>query len=97
MGVEKLIKKSHTKGNVNVPEGYDPNMDEMAGWNGGKNIEILNNPKVRMGELISGGSCASARGLAKVAAIMANKGTLNGQSLMSEATWQEMHSEAKPE
>lgn len=40
---------------------------------------------------------ASARGLAKLAAFMANKGTLNNQTLITEEAWYDIMSEPKKE
>jgi hypothetical protein len=45
-----------------------------------------------MAEHHSMGHHGSARGMAKLAAFMANKGTFQGQKLMSEATWEDFHS-----
>ena len=53
------------------------------------------------GENPSGTVCASAKALAKLAAFMANKGTLKinneDYQLISEHTWWLMHSDPKPE
>jgi CubicO group peptidase (beta-lactamase class C family) len=38
---------------------------------------------------------ASARGLSKLAVIMANKGHFRGKRLLSEETWDKMHSSPK--
>ena len=38
---------------------------------------------------------ASARNLAKLAAFMANKGTLDGKQLLSEDGWNKLHGEPK--
>ena len=35
----------------------------------------------------------TARAMAKLGAFMANKGSLNGQTLMSEECWNEIHSD----
>ena len=37
---------------------------------------------------------ATAQGLAKLAAFMANKGTLGGKQLMSEEVWNDFHTDA---
>ena len=48
---------------------------------------------IRKGEFPSGNVHASARGLAKLASSMANKGKmLDGSSIISEDTWNLMHS-----
>ena len=46
-----------------------------------------------MGETVSAGTQASARGLAKLAAFLANKGTFNGQVLLNEESYNDMMSE----
>jgi hypothetical protein len=61
-------------------------------------VELYNSEVIRKGELCSAGSQCNARGLGKLAAIMANKGQPLGDQeenkpLMSEDTWAEMHSE----
>jgi hypothetical protein len=56
-------------------------------------VDNLNEPMMRMGEHPSGACHASARGLAKLAAYMANRGQFNGNALMSEVLWEEFHSE----
>ena len=60
---------------------------------------MTNMPACRTAEIVSGYCNASARGLGKLAAFMANKGTFDGKSIMSEDTWQEAHSDPvmKPE
>jgi CubicO group peptidase (beta-lactamase class C family) len=52
---------------------------------------------MRMGEHPSGGNHSTGRGMAKFAAYMANKGSFEGKTLLSEKTWEEMHSEPKTE
>ena len=48
---------------------------------------------IRKGEIPSGNVHASARGLAKLASSMANKGKmLDGSSIISQDTWDLMHS-----
>ena len=51
----------------------------------------------RKGEIVSASCLASARGLGKLAALMANKGALGEQRLISEETWNDMLSEPKEE
>ena len=55
----------------------------------------LNHKYARMGEIPSGANHSSARGMAKMAAFMANKGTFEGKKLISEEIWEELHSETK--
>jgi hypothetical protein len=47
----------------------------------------MNSDDWKRAEIPSIGDYCSARGLAKLAAYMANKGTLNGDQLMTEDTW----------
>lgn len=60
-------------------------------------MKFIHKRNCQLAEIISGFSHGSARGLAKVAAIMANGGELNGMKLMSKETWDEMHSDPKEE
>ena len=53
------------------------------------NIDI-----VRRGETSSANGNCSARGLAKLAAVMANQGTLGELTLLTNKAWQALHSEA---
>lgn len=41
-----------------------------------------------MGEIPSCGTQANARGLAKLAALMANRGTFRNETIMKEETWE---------
>jgi len=50
----------------------------------GKINTYNNNKEARKGEIVSSGCLGSARGLAKLAAIMANKGSLEGNKVLSE-------------
>ena len=52
-----------------------------------------NTVKQRQCENPSAGSYANARGLAKLAAIMANKGSFNGKLFLSEESWEELHAD----
>mgnify|MGYP000099475501 CR=1 FL=1 len=47
--------------------------------------------KFRRGESNSFGGFASARGLAKMAAYMANEGTFEGKQLIKKETWDKFH------
>ena len=55
--------------------------------------DYQNSKELVVGETPSGACYASARGLAKLAAVMAHKGTLDGKTILSESTWELMHSE----
>ena len=61
----------------------------------GKRVDYLavNQEQFRRAELPSGCANASAEGLAKVAAFLANKGKLSKERLMTEHTWKMMHAE----
>ena len=55
---------------------------------------VLTSDQLRFeAQLPSGNILASAQGLAKLAAFMANKGTLRNKEIISEHTWQAMHSD----
>ena len=56
-------------------------------------LKEIDGKEVSMGEGISAFCNASARGLAKLAAIMANKGTQFGKTILSEKGFTEMHAE----
>jgi CubicO group peptidase (beta-lactamase class C family) len=58
---------------------------------GMEKIEFFNEKIVRMGESPSANSHCSARGLARIAATMANGGTLEGNQYISASAWQAMH------
>ena len=58
-------------------------------------LNELISPNVKKGELPSGNIHASARGLARLASAMANKGKrVDGSILISEETWGKMHQSA---
>ena len=46
---------------------------------------------LRKGEAPSANGNCNARGLAAIAAVMANKGELRGKTLLSREAWEEMH------
>ena len=52
---------------------------------------LYNEDIVRRGETFSTNGNCSARGLAKLAAVMANKGTFNNVQILSNRAWEEMH------
>ena len=58
---------------------------------------FYNTEAQRTGETPSAGSYASARGLAKLAAAMANEGQFEGKSLMSKSGWLRFHSDPRVE
>ena len=55
----------------------------------------MNQKSMKMGELVSAACQCNARGLAKLAAIMVNRGKLDGKQLISEQTYDEFMSEPK--
>lgn len=60
---------------------------------GMKKLSVLDTPVVAKGEIPSAGAKCSARGLAKLAAVMANGGSLAGQQLIGEAAYAALHDE----
>lgn len=52
---------------------------------------FFNEPDVRRGEYPSANSHCSARGLARIAAMMANRGSWAGKSFIGEAAWDALH------
>jgi len=57
---------------------------------------VFNQEIVRRGEVSSANGNCSARGLGKVAASMANGGSLNGFTVLSNKGWQALHSNPTP-
>ena len=68
------------------PERYKDKDDGFA---------MMNSDDWKKAEIPSIGDYCSARGLAKLAAYMANKGTLNGDQLMTEETWNQLHADPR--
>jgi CubicO group peptidase (beta-lactamase class C family) len=60
-------------------------------YKGMKGIGFFNERSVAMGETPSAGAKCSARGLAKLAAVMASRGRFAGREVVSEAAWKAMH------
>jgi CubicO group peptidase (beta-lactamase class C family) len=56
-------------------------------------VSFFNEPAVAMGETPSANASCSARGLAKIAAMMAAGGTFDGTEYMSQSAWDAMHGE----
>ena len=81
--VDKSKKETHRKYETTEIEGK------------GEDIKEFMDAECKKGEVISGFTYSSARGLAKAAAYLANNGSFKGEQLLSEATWEEMHSEPK--
>ena len=70
-------------------------MWEFEGVHPNNFFKIRNDPLYLEGETPSCNVTASARGLAILGAIMANKGQFRGKRLIGEDTWEQMHSEAR--
>jgi CubicO group peptidase (beta-lactamase class C family) len=62
-------------------------------YKGMKGIDFFNERSVAMGETPSAGAKCSARGLAKLAAVMAARGRFAEREVVSEAAWKAMHDE----
>ena len=60
-------------------------------FKGMKDVGIFNDPMVAKGETPSANTHATARGLAKVASMMAMRGRSNEQQVMAENTWVALH------
>ncbi len=60
-------------------------------FKGMNEIAFFNEPAVAMGETPSANANCSARGLAKIAAMMSLGGTWSGATYLSEEAWQAMH------
>jgi CubicO group peptidase (beta-lactamase class C family) len=64
-----------------------------APYKGMKSIGFFNNPVVAMGETPSAAANCSARGLAKIAAMMSARGRWREREFLSEEAWKAMHDE----
>ncbi len=58
---------------------------------GMRQLSVMNSAEVSKGEIPSAGAKCSARGLAKLAAVMANKGSVGDQTLVSESAYAALH------
>ena len=65
---------------------------------GEKSVLAMLYSVIKTGEIPSGNGHGTAKGLAKIAAVMANKGKLDGNRIISEEAWDSLHSncETKP-
>ena len=59
-------------------------------------VNFFNQEIIAQGESASFNANCSARGLAKVAAMMAAHGNLDGKEYLSESAWQSLHANAEP-
>ena len=66
----------------------------FTGMKGPAAFEIFNDPAVAMGETPSAAANCSARGLAKIAAMMSARGRWAEREFLSEDAWNAMHDEA---
>ena len=57
----------------------------------GRDIKLFNDPAIAIGETPSANAHCSARGLAKLAAMLAQGGEFGGIQILSEAAWNAMH------
>lgn len=64
-----------------------------APYRGMKSIGFFNEPIVARGETPSANANCSARGLARIAAMMSAGGRFDGREYLSEAAWEAMHAE----
>ena len=71
-------------------------MKNKPSVNGFTDFMAVNQPLVRSTELPSVNGNCSARGMAVLAAALANKGNFQNTRLMKETTWNEMHSDPTP-
>jgi hypothetical protein len=60
-------------------------------------MEDINSETLRRSEHGSAFTHCSARGMAKLAALMANHGTIGQEEVLNKQTWDEFHSEPKIE
>lgn len=56
---------------------------------------LYQHPNMLKGETPSANHISNARSIGKLAAYMANKGTLNGKQLLSEKAWNKFHADPK--
>ena len=64
-----------------------------APYKGFKKIEFFNQPSVAMGETPSAAANSSARGLAKIAAMMSAGGKWKGREYLGKEVWEAMHAD----
>lgn len=93
---EDLLTEAQLKVDADGLYDGEENKDELW-FKGGMAVynQKINDPKgsFRLGESPSFTCHASAEGLAKLGGFMANRGTFQGHQLISEATWDQYHSE----
>jgi len=85
MGMMNMLRKYNKDGR---------NKEAFLPFDGKKIAQVgamFNQPVVRKGESSSANGNCSARGLAKVAAAMANGGSLNGVQVLSPSAWDSLH------
>lgn len=94
-GFIKNMKKTMAAYSESAPSENRKTMSNNYLPKGG--MELFYMDDARTSEIPSDTTHASARGLAKMAAFMANKGKLGDKQLLSEETWNDMHSGLKGE
>ena len=70
-------------------KGYPPPLD------GRSDMNVFQEPNFARGETPSAGASCSARGLAKLGAIMSGGGNLQGRQYLSDKAWQALHANQK--
>ena len=65
--------------------------------NGKGGLDIFNSEAARKSEHGSCFTYCSARGMAKLAALMAHQGKMGDEEILNKQTWDEFHSEPKSE
>lgn len=78
----KMVAMFRNLGSSGKPKAFDK-LDRAG--------RVWNSPEIREGELPSANGNCSARGLAKVAAVMANGGSFEGKTLLSPSGWAALH------
>ena len=59
-------------------------------------LSFWNSTAARRAEIPSAGGLASARGLALLAAVLANGGSWEGKKFLTQLGWEQMHAKATP-
>ncbi|XP_071747483.1 esterase/beta-lactamase LipL [Lepeophtheirus salmonis] len=85
--VRKRIKESN---NQEKPE--DIILENVGKFSFSDRCLIFNKKELRTGEVPSANGTCSARGLGKIASILASKGSHDGKQFLSKETWTKMHS-----
>lgn len=95
----KKRKKANLSPTTSTPTGKKPSgpfKDLSIKRDREKMVNFFNQAIIAQGESASFNANCSARGLAKVAAMMAGHGNLGGKEYFSESAWQSLHAHADP-